>query len=363
VLRRDVAEPASGQRLAHVEEASRHLLALIDDILDLSRIEAGKLAIEPEDFDLGALLGRVQSLLGERAESKGLELVVRAGALPERVRGDPTRLMQALLNLAGNAVKFTDRGGVTISAQVLREATEGWQLRFEVADTGPGITPERQARLFQPFEQGDASATRRYGGSGLGLTITQQVVALMGGTLELHSRLGEGTCVSIELPLQRPVAQPSPRPAVDAEQALRSRHAGRRVLLVEDNELNQIVAGELLRRVDLSVSVAGDGAQALEHARREPPDLMLMDVHMPVQDGLAATRAWRAHETEAGLRRLPVIALTATAFADEREACRAAGMDDHVAKPIDAPHLYATLLRWLDDSAAGQPQARSATQP
>ncbi len=363
LLRRDVTEPTSSQHLAHVEEASHHLLALIDDILDLSRIEAGKLAIEPEDFDLHALFGRVHSLLCERAEAKGLRLTVEAEALPDRVRGDPRRLLQALLNLAGNAVKFTERGSVTISARTLRESAEGWWLRVEVADTGPGITPEGQARLFQPFEQGDASATRRFGGSGLGLAITRQLVGLLGGTLELNSRPGEGTCVLVQLPLQRPHAPPAPASVVDTEQALRARHAGRRVLLVEDNELNQIVAGELLRRAGLTVSIAGDGAQALAQARHEPPALMLMDVHMPVQDGLAATRAWRSHEADSALRRVPVIALTATAFAEEREACLTAGMDDHVAKPVDAQQLYATLLRWLDASPDEATQARSATQP
>ncbi|TXC65829.1 response regulator [Piscinibacter aquaticus] len=155
----------------------------------------------------------------------------------------------------------------------------------------------------------------------------------------------------------------APSPPADAEAMLREHHAGREVLLVEDNELNQIVASEMLRRAGLTVTLAENGAQALAHARRQPPALMLMDVHMPVQDGLAATREWRDHERAAGLPRLPVIALTATAFADEREACIDAGMDDHVAKPIDVGALYATLLRWLDASAAARDQARSATQP
>ena len=363
LLRRNVPDSTSAQRLASVEAASRHLMALIDDLLDLSRIEAGSLAVEPEDVDLAALLGRVHALLAERAASKGLAFTLATGPLPPRLRTDPTRLMQALLNLASNAIKFTEHGDVTLTTQVLDESPEGWRVRFDVADTGPGIPAERVDRLFEPFEQGDASTTRRHGGSGLGLTITQQVVGLLGGTLVLGNRPGAGTLARIELPMQRPQALEMEVDVGDAEGALQSRHTGRRVLLVEDNEVNQIVAGELLRRVGLVVAVASDGAEALAEATRELPALMLMDVHMPVMDGLAATRQWRAHEASEGLPRLPVIALSASAFDDERNACLAAGMDDHIAKPIDAPQLYVTLLRWLDAAPPAPVQARSATQP
>ncbi|TXC65830.1 HAMP domain-containing histidine kinase [Piscinibacter aquaticus] len=210
LLRRDVAEPVAADRLGRVEEASRHLQALIDDILDLSRIEAGKLAIEPADFELPALLERVQALLVERARDKGLELQLQLGPLPARVRSDPTRLMQALLNPAGNAVKFTEHGRVAIAAQAVDEKHEGWRVRFEVSDTGPGLPCDGQQRLFQPFEQGDVSTTRRHGGSGLGLAITQQVAEALGGQLSLTSTPGDGTCAVLEVPLQRP-AQPKRR--------------------------------------------------------------------------------------------------------------------------------------------------------
>ncbi|MEK8051533.1 ATP-binding protein [Ideonella sp. DXS22W] len=353
LMRHEAAEPVAARRLAHVEDASQHLLALIDDILDLSRVEAGKLTLSPRDIDLPALLERVHALLAGRAAAKGVALVLQAEGLPARVHADPTRLTQVLLNLAGNAVKFTDQGQVTLSARLLDAPPgaapgAGWRVRFEVADTGPGIPHAQLPLLFAPFEQGDASTTRRHGGSGLGLAISREVVALLGGEITVHSRPGEGACFAFELTLRPALAAAAPAESAPSLAALRARHAGRRVLLVEDNPINQAVAGELLQEAGLQVTLAADGEQALAAARREAPALMLMDVHMPLMDGLAATRAWRAHEARAGLARTPVIALTATAFAGERDACLDAGMDDHLAKPIDAPQLFAAVLRWLD---------------
>ncbi|MDT7834058.1 PAS domain-containing sensor histidine kinase [Aquabacterium sp. OR-4] len=358
LLRQDSEAAASARRLAHVEDASRHLLALINDILDLSRVEAGKLTLEPRDFDLPALLDRVQALLAERARAKGLVLALQVGDVPVRVHADATRLTQVLLNLAGNAVKFTEQGQVTLTAALCPDPGQppatGWRVRFEVADTGPGIAPERLATLFQPFEQGDASMTRRYGGSGLGLAISREVVALLGGRIEVDSRPGEGARFAFTLVLPPPqVPAPVPLDVGAAVQALRQRHAGRRVLLVEDNPINQVVASELLHAAGLCVALAANGAQALGEAQRQAPALILMDVQMPVMDGLAATREWRAHEARSACPRTPVVALTATAFAAERGACLQAGMDDHLTKPIDAAQLYTLLLRWLDDPTAG----------
>jgi len=364
LLRRELPDADAQQRLGHVVDASRHLLALVNDVLDLSRIEAGKGAVEPTDFDPAALLRRAQALLADRAQDKGLTLALSAQGLPPRVHGDPARLTRVLLNLVGNAVKFTEQGGVTLSAWVQESTPDGWSMRFEVQDSGPGLTPEHQAQLFQPFDLGDPSSTRRHGGSGLGLAITSQLVTLMGGCIGVDSRPGEGARFWFELPLARPVdtvLSVRDDEVVAPETALRSRHAGRHVLLVEDNEVNQMVASQMLQHVGLTVHVACDGQQALDQAVRSPPDLILMDVHMPRMDGLQATRAWRRHEAQNAGVSVPVVALTATALDDERAACLAAGMDDHVSKPIEAAVLYATVLRWLDGARNGRAAASKAS--
>ncbi len=345
LLRRDVREPVQSDRLGKVADAAGHLLAIVNDVLDLSKIEAGRIEIEETDFSLRAVLESARALVAERARAKGLALTVDAGDAPDALRGDPTRIAQALLNLLGNAIKFTEHGSIDVSVDAAAEPDGRVRLRFTVRDTGIGIEPAQLGTLFDAFTQVDASTTRRFGGSGLGLAITRRLAVLMGGEVGVESTPGVGSRFSFSVRV-RPGSAPPMLTAAPAagggEQALRQRSAGARVLLAEDNLVNQDVAKELLQLAGLRVEVASDGLQAVQAVQRGGHDLVLMDVQMPVLDGLEATRRIRA----AGLR-VPIIAMTANAFDEDRAACLAAGMDEHLAKPVDPQALFAMLLRWL----------------
>jgi signal transduction histidine kinase/DNA-binding response OmpR family regulator len=486
---RDARSPAVRTRLEGVSDAARHLLGLVNDILDLSKIEAGKLELEEIEFDRDGLLSEALAMVMPAARAKGLELVLDSGDLPQRLRGDPKRLSQAVINLLANAVKFTERGWVRLGTRVVARQDEQLLVRLEVQDTGPGVPPERQKDLFMPFEQGDSSTSRRHGGTGLGLALTRQLATLMGGGAGLESVPGEGSTfwftasirvgaataaelvlpgsglralviddhptsrgalasglaacgvavdgaagcadaaalVAAEVPRQPPFdlvlvdqdlvpdglgplraalrlepgsarpwfvlleghggtggAVPAaatgfdallPRPAtrtalremllhahdgpadvepeapvaeLGAEQELQLRHAGKRVLLAEDNPVNQEIACELLRDTGLTVDVAWTGAQATTLAQAHPYDLVLMDMQMPEMDGIDASRAIRA----AGLTALPIIAMTANAFETDHRACLAAGMNDFISKPVDPALLYARVLHWLSTPIA-----------
>ena len=389
LLSRDLSDPIQQGRAVKVSSAAGHLLQIINDILDLSKIESGRLELELTDFSLHELLGRVHDLVEERARAKSLVLSFHvAPGLPDALRGDPTRLAQVLLNLLGNAVKFTESGVVELQVQPAppgesaeEAAPDALVLRFEVRDSGIGLTPSQQARLFQPFQQADNSTTRRYGGTGLGLAISRHLVQMMSGELTVRSALGQGSCFAFTArlqlgpeALQRPctgdaqwlAAAPglagglAPVPASIQEQLLRQRHAGQRVLLVEDNPINLEVARALLQAVHLRVDDATDGLQAVAAVRERDYALVLMDMQMPGLDGLAATREIRRLPQG---RWLPIVAMTANAFDEDRQACLAAGMNDHVGKPVDPPQLYATLLHWLPppQRAGAADEAASAT--
>jgi len=496
LISRDTRDPLQCDRLLKVDAAAQHLLQIINDVLDLSKIEAGKVELECIDFTLDAVLARSVDLVGGRAREKGLELILDMRDLPARLLGDPTRLSQVLVNLLANAVKFTSQGWIRLLGEVIATSGDRLQVRFEVRDTGEGIAPQRQALLFEAFEQADSTTTRRAGGTGLGLALTRHLARLMGGEVGLTSAPGQGSAfwfsawfersrVAVEAPLftglrallvdglpeagaalaralgrlgltadrvtgggqairaahaaqasgqrydvllidwrmepldgiqtlrqlsdllgaNRPPAvllsaSDEPRmwqqsssaefdavllkPVTDtalrdalrqalrsgqgqfvaraatqetgetvlaggAEAALRECNAGQRVLLAEDNPINQEVAVELLRAAGLVVETADNGARAVELVASRDYDLVLMDMQMPEIDGLDATRAIRRRVGQG----LPIIAMTANAFGEDRDACLAAGMNDHVAKPVDPQRLYETLLRWLPLKAPG----------
>ncbi|QRQ83542.1 ATP-binding protein [Cupriavidus oxalaticus] len=399
-----------------IQRSGQHLLGILNDILDLSKIEAGKLEVEEIDFSLERVLRTVGDLVSERAAARQLELIVEvAPDVPDALRGDPLRIRQVLINFTTNAVKFTERGEIVV--RVARctgdDDLPRVRLHFAVRDTGIGIAPDAIGRLFQNFEQADSSTTRRYGGSGLGLAISQRLVQLMGGTLGVESTPGEGSTFWFELSLLpgservpallvRPelaglgLRGPRPRPllvtANGSEALMRAGEQGgfealllkpvspsvlfdatlrvlaaepgtpppaepegpapgpnwslpqRRVLLVEDNEINREVAVHLLQQAGITPDTAENGRVALERLAAQAYDLVLMDMQMPVMDGVEATRRIRA---DARLAALPVVAMTANALPEDRERCLAAGMDDHIAKPISPPVFFATVHRWL----------------
>ena len=352
LLRSDRASPAQLDKLNKIDSACRHLLSIINDVLDISKIEAGKITLEQHKFQIAEVVGNVQTLIEPDALAKGLALKVSGDALTTWVQADPTRLRQALLNLAGNAIKFTPRGSISIDVSQVAKESDQVTLRFEVTDTGIGMDEATVQRLFKNFEQGDASTTRQYGGTGLGLAITRSLAQLMGGDTGVRSAPAQGSTFWFTAKVtlsQSPQQLLTPPLATGAAQELLARHGGQRVLLVDDNRLNLEVARELLSHVGLKVSTASDGQQALARISDagERYDLVLMDLQMPRMDGFQATRALRA--LPAG-QALPIIALSGSALAPDRLAASEAGMNDFVSKPIEPETLFNKLLAWLPES-------------
>ncbi|MCW6508513.1 PAS domain S-box protein [Lichenifustis flavocetrariae] len=333
-------------------EAGQSLMAIINDVLDFSKIEAGQLTIETVPFDLASLVEACRDFVNEDAQQKGLRLEARVTGGTAALLGDPIRLRQILLNLLTNAVKFTERGSVIVEGRYRPETA---RLRLSVSDTGIGIGPGQVASIFERFSQADGSITRRYGGTGLGLAICKRLAELMGGTIGVVSDLGRGSTFFVELPLSVSEAAAT-RQVAPAE----ATSGPRRVLLAEDNPLNQMIITDMLRQRGHTVTVVGDGQAAIAAMEGGVFDVVLMDVQMPVLDGFSATRAIRAAQAASGHVRTPIVGLTASAMHEDRERCRDAGMDVHVAKPIEWHRLFATIEE-LIYAARGTVETPAAT--
>ena len=348
ILRQSGLTAEQTDKLNKIDNAGHHLLEIINNVLDLSKIEAGKFALEDAPVNIEALLGNVTSMLGQKARDKGLRFGIETVALSYHLRSDPTRLQQALLNYASNAIKFTETGYITLRVTQDAETDDTATLRFEVEDTGIGISPEAQSRLFTTFEQADNSTTRQYGGTGLGLAITKKIAELLGGTAGVTSTPGQGSTfwfTAVLQKTQKKAAQTDRAGNESAEQIIRRDHAGKRILLAEDEPVNREIAQLLLGVVGLAVDLAEDGQQAVERALVGSYALILMDMQMPVLDGLDATRQIRQLP---GYQATPILAMTANAFAEDKERCFAAGMNDFITKPFKPEVLYTTLLRWFE---------------
>jgi CheY-like chemotaxis protein/HPt (histidine-containing phosphotransfer) domain-containing protein len=332
------------ERAKIIKSAADSLLALLNDVLDLSKIEAGKLDLAETDFSVRSILASTESLLAVRANDKMVRVSYTVGdEVPSRLRGDPNRLRQILLNLGNNAVKFTEQGEVSIRADLREQLNGEVVLHFVVSDTGIGIPPDKLESIFGRFSQADTSTTKKYGGTGLGLAISSQLATAMGGNMWVESELGKGSTFHFTAPFRR-VGEPQEFDPTSTQHIMATTDLrGTKVLLVEDNIFNQAVALETLKRWGCDVTVASNGREAVEAFDSKQFDVILMDLQMPEMDGFEATRIIRSKEIA---ERVPIIAQTAHAFAEYRDRCQEAGMDEHISKPITVSELLKVLARF-----------------
>jgi PAS domain S-box-containing protein len=347
ILKRGDVTPVQAERLGKIDTAADHLLSIINDILDLSKIEAGKVVLEDVPVSINGLMANVKSIMSERALAKGLHLRVETDSYLYELRGDQVRLQQALLNYVGNAIKFTETGSVAVRAMAQEEDLDSVVMRFEVQDTGIGIAADALQRLFAPFEQADNSTTRQYGGTGLGLSITRRLAELMGGQAGVESTPGVGSrfWFAVRLARSDSAAVPVPSLTSEAETIIRQHHQGRRILVVDDDPLNLEVAQFILEDIGLTVDTAEDGLHALGKVRENSYAAILMDMQMPNLDGVEATQKIRELP---GCRETPIMAMTANAFVEDKARCLEAGMNDFIVKPFNPDGLYSILLKWLE---------------
>lgn len=353
LLQREIQSASQLARLKTVRSAADHLLAVINDILDISKIEAGHLVLDTHDFVFADVIENIQALISDKLQQKHLSFSTDLSTIPPILNGDRTRISQVLINYLWNAVKFTESGNISLHGHIESETKDGYELKFSVKDSGIGIAPEKQAKLFTAFEQADRSSTRRHGGTGLGLAINKRLATLMGGSVGCESILGQGSTFWVRLKLGRAsdgsipkVAHGERAEALPIEDVLRKKYAGTSILVAEDEAINQEVFTELLGEIaGLNVQIADNGLTAVNMASRTNFRLILMDMQMPELDGVAATKAIRAqprHYTT------PIIAVSANVFDEDVKRCLAAGMDDYLTKPVAPEKLFTAILQWLE---------------